>query len=650
MSSKITFFILFFFINLCGAYAQKHKLDSLLTAIKIENTDTNKANAYMDIAKIYSKNQPRLGLQYIDSAIVIGGQKKYEKGIAQYYNVKAFLFNSLALHDSAIAWYKKTLWQYQKILKLLKQPSDKDKENIAHCLYRIGIVNFHKSAYDSAIYYYSLALPVFKLTNNKKQMAMIYKNSGAAYQMIGNYQQALNRYHAALKISEELREVRQITDCYNNIGIINTELGHYDKAAEYLNKCAALSIEQKDYESAAYAYSNIGNIAMAKKEYNLALDKYKNALHIYLQFQNKRQVANSYANISNVYIMQDKNAEAIAYYEKAIQMYEQLNDKMGMVYAYQSISQLYLNIKNYQKANEYSQKTLTIAKESNMLPLQSAAYAALSAAHENLNQYAAALKYYKEHVSIKDSIFNSEKHKQIAEMQTKYETEKMASEKNIIQKEKEILHLQYTRQKTFTYSLIAGIVFLTLFSGIIYLQKRKQITTNKILTRKNIEIVESEKELRSQQDELKAIIEILQEKNQQIPEEIIQQSSKYATSKLNETEQQALIHKIEVLFKEKKIFLQSDLTLDKLAKKLNTNRSYISQVINDAYNQNFNNFLNEFRIKEACILLADPRYKHLSIEGISAEVGFNSIATFNRCFKKFTGENPSAYSAQFMRI
>lgn len=84
------------------------------------------------------------------------------------------------------------------------------------------------------------------------------------------------------------------------------------------------------------------------------------------------------------------------------------------------------------------------------------------------------------------------------------------------------------------------------------------------------------------------------------------------------------------------------ITLPDLADKLETNKTYLSQVINSEYG-NFNEYLNKFRVIEACRLIQnglDPRF---NIDHIYLDVGFSSRTTFYNAFKKHTGVSPSRF-------
>lgn len=90
-----------------------------------------------------------------------------------------------------------------------------------------------------------------------------------------------------------------------------------------------------------------------------------------------------------------------------------------------------------------------------------------------------------------------------------------------------------------------------------------------------------------------------------------------------------------------KLYLEPSLTLTDLSKSLGVNSSILSYVINNGFGKNFNDFINEFRIAEVKEKLKTANDSTLL--GIAFDCGFNSKATFNRAFKKFTGFSPKEF-------
>lgn len=99
------------------------------------------------------------------------------------------------------------------------------------------------------------------------------------------------------------------------------------------------------------------------------------------------------------------------------------------------------------------------------------------------------------------------------------------------------------------------------------------------------------------------------------------------------------------LMEERKPYLHKTINLNKLSLELGTNQTYLSKLINQQYQINFNEFVNKHRVEEACRLIVDGHLKQHSLEQLAEQCGFNSKSTFYAAFKQFTGLTP----AQFQR-
>jgi AraC-like DNA-binding protein len=93
-----------------------------------------------------------------------------------------------------------------------------------------------------------------------------------------------------------------------------------------------------------------------------------------------------------------------------------------------------------------------------------------------------------------------------------------------------------------------------------------------------------------------------------------------------------------------RLYLDPELSLSQLARHLDTNVSVLSAVINRAFGRNFNDFVNEYRVRAVQEYLQNASASHLSLLGIGLECGFNSKSTFNRAFRKVTGVAPSEWA------
>jgi AraC-like DNA-binding protein len=101
--------------------------------------------------------------------------------------------------------------------------------------------------------------------------------------------------------------------------------------------------------------------------------------------------------------------------------------------------------------------------------------------------------------------------------------------------------------------------------------------------------------------------------------------------------------KLMALVEQDKLYLNPALKVDTVAVHLEISEKMLSNLLNQHMGKSFNDFINEYRVYAAKEKLGDVTMRHYTIAAIAFDCGFNSIATFQRCFKHFTGVTPSAY-------
>lgn len=119
--------------------------------------------------------------------------------------------------------------------------------------------------------------------------------------------------------------------------------------------------------------------------------------------------------------------------------------------------------------------------------------------------------------------------------------------------------------------------------------------------------------------------------------------SKYQQSSLSSDESKEVFDRLKSYLSSSKSYCDPELSLSQLAKHMNVSSNRLSQVINQNTNQNFASFINAMRINEVILKLEEGAHEKLTLLAIALEAGFNSKASFNRAFKKETGQTPSAF-------
>ncbi len=507
---------------------------------------------------------------------------------------KANLLKEIGDNYQQTEYHQKAITYYQKSLEICNE--FKDTLLRASVLREIGNAYFDLFDLDKSLKYYLKALIIYEKVNNQNGILKILNCIGNTYSKCNNYDKALEYYLKSYKISEQTDNKKGLYNVLNNIGIIYLNIKDYDKALEYFHKSLLLIKENNDSLNMSVPISNIALVYFNKQKYDTALNYSFEALKLEKKFNDRLGIARAKSNIANIYTFKNDLATAEKYLDSSIKISKEIDVK-GIL------------------KNNYYNYTLLYAIKGDLGNMQ---------------------KYNELFWDISNTIINEQSSRLIAEMQTKYETEKKEQQIEMLNIENK---LKETQLQSRTYWLMIFIIAFALV--LIYIiQKRNLLFANKTLVQKNLEIVASERKILNANAKLSAVVN-KDEKNLKYKNE--KRPIKYAGSTLTDEQKHNIKSSIINYLNNNENYLNIDYTLNTLANDLDINRNYISQVINELFNQNFSNFLNEYRIKEARKIMSSSQNFIYTIEFVAKSVGYKSKTAFNTAFKKYVGVTPSFY-------
>jgi AraC-like DNA-binding protein len=94
---------------------------------------------------------------------------------------------------------------------------------------------------------------------------------------------------------------------------------------------------------------------------------------------------------------------------------------------------------------------------------------------------------------------------------------------------------------------------------------------------------------------------------------------------------------------EDKLYLKANINVEQFSESIGLPYREVSFAINRVFGTNFFEFINTYRVEEAKRYLADERHLDMSVMDILLESGFNSKSSFQRFFKRLTGDSPTEY-------
>ncbi|WP_347838138.1 tetratricopeptide repeat protein [uncultured Draconibacterium sp.] len=473
------------------------------------------------------------------------------------------------------------------------------------------------------------ALAFFKQNNHEKTtvLGLIYLSD--VYTQQNKFTDAMSVLTEALVLAENLDDKKSLALINGSLGKMYFRNQDYEKCLDCFNKVLAYNTQLNDIENIAVANQNIGTILLIMENYDEAEKYLLDADKVLSKAGLGSKQVHVLNSLGALYERQQKYTKAIETYNEVLELNKTLNNPYVRSNVYTNIGNVYYDQRNFDKTQYYYTKAHQALVESGETDFR-VYYENMMFLNDEQKNWKEAYSWARKFNSHSDSIFNIEKYKETENLRTKYEAEKkdLQLEKMQIEQEKNKAMLLKNRIRLIGISIL---LLLTLIFGFVYQrQNRQKLQSYKDLVKKNQELIEINTSKRQQ-----ALLAVPDKTEVQtsggvdkpvLPSELVQE----VKLKLNE-----LI--------DAKFYRQAELTLADTAKMLDTNTSYLSQIINDVFNCNFPSFLNQLRVEEAQRLLKNPEYHNLTIEGIGTQSGFKSKSVFNSAFKKITGVTPSFY-------
>jgi tetratricopeptide (TPR) repeat protein len=507
---------------------------------------------------------------------------------------------------------------------------------------------YYLSNPDSSLYYAEIAAIYATNADNKIEKSRAFNRIAMYYSGRGEQKKVMFYLIKSLDNATLSNDSTQLMKVHNNLGIFYYDMVMYDSAITNLKKAISYVPHENAFITYGNMFNNLGLVYHEKGDYKLALSFYEKALEIYMKEGDTRGIGIANGNLGRVYFDQGKNSEALKYMNICAVSSENEKDYANLAIILMNTAEVYEKMKDVENAVLYLNKSLAIAEENNFSEVVLRIYQMGANIYEDAGNYKEALYYQKQFKLMNDSIQGVDLKQEISDMKMKYETERKNQEIIVLNKEKEISQERSKMRGYWVIALIIGVIVLASFMLFFLNQKIALTKANKELVRKNIEIafignpdIPQEQisqlittEYKEPEKEIEA-----EENGTLMEDDVIE--SKYPYSKLTIDQKKELSELILHTMNTDKPYMDSEFTINKLAVSLDKSRTYISQVVNEYYHKNFKNFINEFRIKEACRILVIN--KNYTIEAIAREVGFKSKSSFNVAFKYYTGLTPTTF-------
>ena len=352
------------------------------------------------------------------------------------------------------------------------------------------------------IEYGKQALELSEDLSYKHGEANALKNIGQGYFFLGDYDNSINYFFRSLKIMEESEDEKGIAECFRSLGNVYLEVKKHDDALEYYHKSLAIKKKIGDEKSIAATLNNIGVVYLVLGKNDKALEYHWESLHLKEKIGDLIGISYSLNNIGFAYFNENNLGKALEYYYRSLNIRRDIGNKKEIAVSLFNIGETYVKLNNFSKAVYYLEKAHVLAKETDTKTLIKNIYNAYTELYNLTKDYKKAFEYQVLLSEIKDSIYNKESNRQIAKMQTIYETEKKEKEIELLNKEKQIQNSKFATQRIIVFSVICFSVLILIIVFVLYNRFRLKKKANILLSEQNSRIIQQKEEIQTQAEEL----------------------------------------------------------------------------------------------------------------------------------------------------
>ncbi|WP_170284032.1 tetratricopeptide repeat-containing sensor histidine kinase [Flagellimonas olearia] len=387
----------------------------------------------------------------------------------------------------------------------------KEGEDRVLVLKDIGM-KFRSVDRDSARHYMDKAYQQAETSDDDYYKARIWVAYGVLSQDEGRPKEALDFHLKAKPILETSKDYSVLGSLYTNMGNAYEALSEFDKAVDFQLKALENYEAGKDSLWIAGSYLNLGNRFKLIEEPDLSLEYYLKALEIYKGMGNEYMVTTSNNSVASAYIVKKEYDAAFEYAKKAFDGFESMGARLDQAYPVTNMALASWGLENFEEAEQYYIQAIALQKERgerlallflkndlanvllkqgkenraealalatykeaeqmDFIPAIDALSKTLSLIYEEKVDFKKAYEYHQRHKAARDSLYFSEKSREVLNLKEKYESEQKENE--ILRQQNELVESELSIKKRNNMLMgSGGLLAILLIAGFVMFREQK---------------------------------------------------------------------------------------------------------------------------------------------------------------------------------
>jgi two-component system, NarL family, sensor kinase len=365
--------------------------------------------------------------------------------------------------------------------------NSKDNKMSGTLFRNLGVACYQLSEMDSALIYFKSAEKYARLAQDDNLVDVIDLARANLYNRTGNFQQALSIYLIVLPRSEQKNNPARTRQILGNIGALYCNMHNYEQAKKYYLQCVPLCEKDQDDWTLGHAFNGLADVYSKTSQFDKALEYAQKAIAAGQRCGDNENLSLIYQSVSQIYYVHFKDSEkAIEAGLKGLAIARESLPPAHIAAMLNNLSDVFYYTGDYQKCLDYALEA--IRTDTADFDTYGNASANVVRAGIQLSGKGNALKYFAAYDRINQKRITKGFLEKIAEMETRYHTEK---------KDLQIIVLEKQTKMQALVTIGSGIILLLL---IILIYFRYKITKrNEQIAEQKIVQLEKEKQLTSAQ-------------------------------------------------------------------------------------------------------------------------------------------------------
>jgi two-component system, NarL family, sensor kinase len=328
------------------------------------------------------------------------------------------------------------------------------------------------------------AIAISKKNNWKDKEGTATMIEGVIHYLKGNFESALPSFLKSYQILDSLKEYNGLARLCNELGVFYRRQSDTQKAFHYLDEAEKFALKANNREALGTSYAHRAVLLDRENKLDEAATLYEKVYAIRRETGDSVGLGYALLDLSTVALRKGNLKKALDHIDESTRIRRKMGDKQGVAVNLVNTGETYYSVKDYRKAIQYFEECLALAIEIGYTDLIRYTYEQLSASHVQLNDFKNAFVYQQKGKTFSDSLYNIDKAKVIADLQTRFETEK--KEQQILLQKVELSEQQAEIRQT--YIVIGALIITVMLIGIILVLNRSRYKRQQELLIKEKEI------------------------------------------------------------------------------------------------------------------------------------------------------------------